>query len=108
MAIEVISEIKKAEEAAKDLIKEAQSEVRDLIAKATINSENEYKKIVDEAKNKGENKIKEKIELANKETNDLFVAGKEDCAKIQSVSSEKIDEAVKLVIERIVNIHGNS
>lgn len=108
MAIEVISEIKKAEEAAKALIKEAQAEAREKISKSNQQGEDQYKKIVDAAKNKGEEKIKNKVDATNKEADALFEIGKSDCTKIQSVSPDKVDAAVKLVIERIVNIHGNS
>ncbi|WP_055070649.1 hypothetical protein [Clostridium massiliamazoniense] len=108
MAIEVINEIKKAEEAAKTLMKEAQTEAREMIVKANQQGENEFKKIVDEAKNKGEEKIQKQVEATKKEADTMFEASKSECAKIQSVSKNKVDEAVKLVIERIVNIHGNS
>lgn len=108
MAIEVISEIKKAEEAAKALIKEAQAEAREKISKANQQGEDQYKKIVGAAKNKGEEKIKNQVDATNKEVDALFEIGKSDCAKIQSVSPDKVDAAVKLVSERIVNIHGNS
>ncbi len=108
LAVEVISEIQKAEQNAKDILQQANKDSKNLISKATLQGNEEYNQIVEKAKKEAQEIINKSIAEGNKEAEDLFKQGEEQCKAIKAPSKDKIDEASKLVIERIVNIHGNS
>ena len=108
MAIEVISEIKKAEQYAKETLVQANKDSKDITSKATLQADEIYKQILDAAKKDANDIINASVTEGNKEAEKLFAKGKEDCKDIMAPTQSKVDEAVKLVIERIVNIHGNS
>lgn len=108
MAVEVISEIQKAEKEAVDILVNANKENKAIILKATLKANEEYNKIVLKANKEAQEIINKSIESGNKEAEDLFEKGKEQCKTINAPSQSKVDEATKLIIERIVNIHGNS
>ena len=52
MALKAINEIKKVEEQAEEMIKQAHHQSKEIISKATLQADEEYKKIVDEGKMK--------------------------------------------------------
>ena len=108
MAAEIINEIKKAEQQAKEIVVQANKDSKDMISKATNKAETIYKEILLVAKNESNDIINAQIASGNTEAEKLFEQGKRDCETIASPSQTRVDEAVKLVIERIVNIHGNS
>ncbi|MGL4655590.1 MAG: ATPase [Sarcina sp.] len=108
MAIEVISEIQKAEQYAKETLVQANKDSKDITSKATLQAEEIYKQILDAAKKEANGFMQASISEGNYEAEKLFAKGKEDCKNIIAPAQDKVDEAVKLVIERIVNIHGNS
>ncbi|MGL4740133.1 MAG: ATPase [Sarcina sp.] len=108
MAVEIISEIKNTEQLAREIIINANKEAKEIISKATLDAEQTRKSILDNAKSEGQEIIDAAVTSANIEAEKLFEKGEKDCKSITSLEQEKIDQAVKLVIERIVNIHGNS
>lgn len=108
MAVEVISEIQKAEKEAVDILLNANKESKDIISKATLKATEEYNKIVSKANKEAQEIINKSIASGNKEAEGLFEKGKEQCKTINAPSQSNVDEATKLIIERIVNIHGNS
>lgn len=108
MAIKVISEIQKAEQYAKEIIVQANKDSKDIMSKATLQADEIHKKILESAKKEAEGFMQASIAEGNYEAEKLFAKGKQECEDIMAPSQDKIDKAVKLVIERIVNIHGNS
>lgn len=108
MAVEAIKEIKKVEKQAEAMVKEAHQQSKEIISKATLQGEVQYKTIVEEAKVKAQEIINLSITSGNEEAEALLVAGESKCAGIRNLSEDRINSAVKLVIERIVNINGNS
>ena len=52
--------------------------------------------------------MQDAIDAGNKEAEPILLKGKKDAEDIYNISEDKLDNAVKLVIERIVKIHGNS
>ncbi|MGL5764869.1 MAG: ATPase [Sarcina sp.] len=108
MAVEIISEIKNTEQVAREIIINANKEAKEIISKATLEAEQSHKAILDDAKCEGQKIIDAAVTSANIKAEKLFEQGKKDCKSITDLDKEKIDQAVKLVIERIVNIHGDS
>ena len=108
MAAEIINEIKKAEQQAKEIVVQANKDSKDMISKAMNKGEIIYKEILLVAKKESNNIIDVQVTAGNIEAEKLFEKGKIECETIASPSQARVDEAVKLVIERIVNIHGNS
>ena len=108
MALEAINDIKKAEEKAEKLIQEATSEAREILKNANKLAEEEYNKIIESA-NLRKNEILKNSELdGNSEANPILSKGETEVQEIKSISSEKKDNAINLIVERIVKIHGNS
>lgn len=52
--------------------------------------------------------MNEAISAGNKEAEPILAKGKSEASDIENISEEKKNNAVKLVVERIVKIHGNS
>ena len=50
----------------------------------------------------------EAVNEGNQEAKPILEKGEVEARNILEVSEDKINSAVKLVVERIVNIHGNS
>lgn len=108
MALEIIIEVKKAEDEANSIISNAQAESKEIIAKACLEADGEYRRIVDGAKVKAQRIMDEAITLGNKEAEPILYKGDEEVYKFSNLPEENINNAIKLVIERIVNINGNS
>lgn len=108
LALEAIKEIKKAESKADEMIKSANVEAKDILQKANIEATDNYNKVLVEAKNKCNSIINDAIESGNKEAEPILQKGKQDAEAIYNIEDNKKNNAVKLVIERIVKIHGNS
>lgn len=108
MALEIIIEVKKAEDEANSIISTAQIKSKEIVTKAYQEADKEYRRIVDEAKVKAQSIMDEAIALGNKEAKSIINKGDEEVYKFSSLPKENINNAIKLVVERIVNINGNS
>ena len=108
MALEAINDIKKAEEQAEKMIQEATAKSKEIIKNANLSAEEEYNKIIESAnirKNAILNKAEEDGEL---EAKPILDKGEIDVQQIKNISSDKKNNAINLIVERIVKIHGNS
>lgn len=108
LALEAIKEIKKAESEADEMIKSANVEAKDILQKATIEATDNYNKVLAEAKDKCNSIINDAVEAGNKEAEPILLKGKQEAQDIYNIEEDRKNNAVKLVIERIVKIHGNS
>lgn len=108
MAAEVINEIQRAEAKADELIKNAQSDASKITKDAEKKSLLEYKKILDDAKAQRQQIMNDAVAKAEKNTEYIFEEGRNEANNIKKISNEKVERAVNLVIERIVNINGDS
>lgn len=108
MAIEEIKEIKSSEEKAYEVIKNAQNERGKIIKEAKIKALNEYKRILSEAKLQAKKIIDDSVKEAEKKKIPILEQGQKESQSIINISDEKFKKAVNLVIERIVNVNGNS
>ncbi|MBU3108371.1 ATPase [Clostridium gasigenes] len=108
MALEAINEIKIAEAKAEELILEAKAKAREIVQSATLQSEGEYNKILEVAKASKDKLIDDAIKQGENDAEPILIKGNKEVDDINNMSQEKKDMAIKLVVERIVKIHGNS
>jgi V/A-type H+-transporting ATPase subunit G/H len=108
LAIEVVNEIKNAEAKAEDIIKSANLKSKEMINNAMISGQEQYNKIIEQSKSEGEAVLKKATEEALKDSEPISIRGIDEINIINNLDQNKRGSAVKLIIERIVNIHGNS
>lgn len=108
MALEAINEIKRAEEQAEKLIQEATIKSKEIIKNAITEADDEYNKILSEANTKRTQIIAKAEEEGNTEAKPILKKGDSEVSSIKNISNEKKDNAINLIVERIVKIHGNS
>lgn len=106
--MEVVKRIVDAEKEGEEIIKKAQSFASEIQKK----SKDEAEAIIEEAKEKAEEYYKNtifKYEMEAKEaTKPMFEENQKSKAKLNNISAEMMDRVVNMVIERIVDSHGNS
>ncbi|MBE6053716.1 MAG: ATPase [Clostridium sartagoforme] len=108
MALEAINDIKRAEEEAEKIIDEATAKSKEIIKNASILAEEEYNKTL-AAANLRKNEILNKAEEeGNLEAKPILDQGERDVEEIKKISTDKKNNAINLIVERIVKIHGNS
>ncbi|WP_066895337.1 ATPase [Clostridium nigeriense] len=108
MALEAINDIKKAEDQAEKLVQEATIRSKEIIKNASIQAEEEYNKILECANLRKIEILKKSEEDGNLEAAPILEKGEEEVQEIKNVSDDKQNNAINLIVERIVKIHGNS
>ncbi|MGL4773571.1 MAG: ATPase [Clostridium sp.] len=108
MALEAIREIKSCEQKAEEIIKNSTAEGKAIVQNAGELAQKEYNNTIDGAKKKAEEIIQDGIEEGNKIATPILEDGRKSSEGILNISDEKKNDAAKIVIERIVKIHGNS
>lgn len=107
MSMEVIKEIKGIEGIAEEKIKDAQQQAKDMILQA----EDQAEKLVNEAVNneisKGRQTVAAAEQEAKKESEIKRQQNQQACSQLRLSAEAKMQQAVKLVMERIVSINGN-
>lgn len=108
MAAEAILKVKQAEEQASELVRRANDEAKEQIRKAEADGLARQKEIILEA-----NQMKaEMIEQANHKAvqgcADLLSEGEAQRQRILNPDPQKLEQAVQIVIERILNVNGDS
>lgn len=106
--MDAISVVKEAELSADKLIKDAENEVRESAAKAQADLEALLEEKTKEFKNAGQSLIEDAIKRGEEEAAPILAKGREDSEKITNVGKETLENAVKIIVERIVNKNGNS
>ena len=108
MALEAINYIKKAEEQAEELIQEATIKSKEIVKNAAIQAEEEYNKILKDANLRKDEILKKAEEEGNVKAAPILEKGEKDVEEIKNISDDKKNNAINLIVERIVKIHGNS
>lgn len=108
MALEAVKDIKNAESKAEEIIKKAQLESKSIIKNAEVKANEEYKRIISEANVSASSIISEAIKQGEKEAVIIKEKAQKDIDDIINLSEDKIKNAIKLVVERIVMNNGNS
>nr|WP_315020647.1 hypothetical protein [uncultured Aminipila sp.] len=108
MSLEQIKIIKDTEESADKIRRESVEESKHLLQRANQKAG----EIIQAAKNKGELSYKEVISEAETEAqltyNQIISDAEKQCETILSTAVEKLDEAVSVIVGRIVKTSGNS
>ena len=108
MALDAINEIKKAELQAEDMISEANKASKELILNAHSEAEKQYDSIVKDARAKADKLIQEAVEAGNVEAKPILENGEKEKESIRNLSPTLKENAINIVVERIVKSHGNS
>ncbi len=108
MALQVIAEIKQTEAKADEIVRNATNEAKDMVQKAKVEAQKQYDDVIAKAKEKANDLISKAVDMGNKEAEPVLAKGRQEAEGILNISEDKKINAVKLVVERIVKIHGNS
>lgn len=108
MALEAINKIKNAETKAEEMILEANKKAREIVQQAGVEAETKYNEIINSAKLKAEKLLSVALEEGNNESKPILEMGERDIEKIRNMSTKIKENAINIVVERIVKIHGNS
>lgn len=103
MASEAIESIKQAELSADKTIKMADSKVKMIIEQAKLESEKLKKSIIKEARSKSNLKIGIEQNRAERAANEFLYKVRQESLNMKNFSKEKRDEAVKLVIDKVLS-----
>ena len=108
MSMEVIKEIKNTESIAEEKIKTAHQQAKDIILQAEGEAEDAIKQAVNKEIAKGNKLVEDAEKDANAQLAVKRQQNQKQCEEIREKANAKFDEAVKMVMERIVSINGNS
>jgi V/A-type H+-transporting ATPase subunit G/H len=106
--MEIIKEIKSTESIAEEKIKKAHQQVKDIILHAEQEAEGTIRQAVNIEINKGNKLIEDAEKDASTQLEIKTQLNQKLCEEIREKANVKFEEAVKMVMERIVSINGNS
>jgi V/A-type H+-transporting ATPase subunit G/H len=108
LAYDVVKKITDTEKEGEEIVKKAQTEASEILKNSKIEAES----IIDSAKQKADEYYKSiisKYELEAREASKPIIEKSQSSrTKLTNVPAELMNSAVNMVIERIVNSHGNS
>ncbi len=108
MAKEAIEAVKKAEEEANNFLQSASQASRDLKKEAELLAEEKYKTIMEEADKEAKILRDRALQEGEEISKPVIEKGLEEAEKILAIKDEELKSAVNIIIERIVNVNGNS
>lgn len=108
LAIEVLKELREAEGEAEKFKKEAELKAKEMLKASDSKAQEEFDRIIGNAQVQAQAIIKGKEDEANAKANIILQEGNKELEKMKVIPEEKIEKAVNLIIERIVNPNGNS
>lgn len=106
--MEIIKEIKGIESIAEEKIKTAHQQVKDIILQADEEAEKAVSQAVNIEIDKGKKLIEDAEKDANAQVEIKTQLNQKLCEEIRVKADVKFEEAVKMVMERIVSINVNS
>lgn len=108
LAFDVVKKITDTEKEGEEIIKKAQQKAAEILKK----SQDEAESIIEGAKNKADDYYKSTISKYEKEaeaaSKPIIKESQSTRMKLDSIPAELMNSAVNMVIERIVNSHGDS
>lgn len=108
MSIEILQFIRKAEEEAEDIIKKSTADARQIVSQAETQSRQLLEKLDSDIENKRKKIISEAEDAANAEIKVKMQKVAQQCEEIKRKAGERIDDAVNIIVGRIVKLNGNS
>lgn len=106
--MEIIKDIKGIENIAEEKIKTAHQQVKDIILQADEEAEGTIRQAVNIEITKGNKLIEDAEKDAKTQLEIKTQLNQKLCEEIREKANVKFEEAVKMVMERIVSINGNS
>lgn len=108
MALEVIRKVREVEMQAEELIVQVQKDSARMLKDANTEGKARYDAILLDAKEQGEQIISNALATAEEQAEKVVAQGKLQQKEIVQHSEERMGQAINLVIERIVDMYGNS
>lgn len=108
MAAEALLKVREAEEQGGELVRRANDEAKEMIRKAEADGLTRQKAIIAEANRMKAEMIEQAGRKAVQGCADLLSEGEAQRQRILNPDPQKFEQAVQIVIERIVNVNGNS
>lgn len=108
MAAEAVLKVKQAEEQGNEMVRKANDEAKELIRKAEADGLTRQKGIIAEANRMKEEMIAAANHKAVQGCADLLSEGEAQRQRILNPEPQRFEQAVQIVIERIVNVNGYS
>ena len=108
MAKDAIEVVKDAEEKAKALIQSAIQDSKNSEQEAEALAEQEYKRILSDAKAEADKIKRLAVQEGESIAKPIIESGIVGAKALNDLEDEKLDSAVNIIIERIVNADGNS
>ena len=90
------------------MINEAKKNAAEMIQKAKSEADSKYNEILKEARAKADEIINLAIEEGNFEAKPILEKGEKEVYAIKNVANDVKENAVNIVVERIVKSYGNS
>ncbi|KRQ87326.1 V-type ATP synthase subunit H [Caloramator mitchellensis] len=108
MALEVVRQVSEIERQSEEIVKQSQLKATEIIKNAKEQADNIIKDAHKRA-NIMHDEILSKYENEGQvEANPIIEEGNKSIEQVKNVPPDKLDKAVNMVIERIVNSHGDS
>ena len=106
--MELIKEIKETEQAAEEKVKTAIQKSKEILKEAQANGNLIVQQAVNQAIDISKQTIENAEADAKKESEIKLQKNKQECDSIKENALKKIDDAVNMVMERIVKFNGDS
>jgi len=107
MAKEALEKVRQAEEKAREITKEASQKARDIRREAEARADERYKEIMNMAANETE-VLREKARLeGEQEAKPILENGKVKAEELSALDGKVLEDAVNIILERIVKADGN-
>ncbi len=108
MAKEAIEAVKEAEAKAQAILQEANQTAKNIRQEAELLAEEKYKSIMEEGEREAKEIREKAIQEGENESKPVLEKGLNEAKKILEITDSDLNTAVNIIIERIVNINGNS
>ena len=108
MAQEALLKVKEAEDKCADMINSASDKSKAILDKAQADGEEKYKAIIAQANKLRLELVEQAEDEARAQCEAIASGGEANLEKIKNPADAEFSKVVSLVMERIVNTHGNS
>lgn len=108
MDMDAIKEIRQAEQRAEEIKKQAMEKARDILRIAEEEGNLFVVEVTQQAQQEKQQFMHQAEEEAKKEIEILNQKAEEECKKIRQMAQTKLDEAISLVMGKVVNMHGHN
>ncbi len=108
MSLDILKSIRNTEEEAEQGRKRSLADSNEILAEAKKEAYLIIEKEIEDSEKEADKMLLEAEESASGSVNEIRNNAKEECIKLRADTMKKFDEAVDIIAERIVKLHGNS